>query len=60
MATGKEKPSTLRSAVETLQLAGASISRIVLNLADDSLGGSEGYQPESAPRRRAQKQVATK
>ncbi|MFL5834852.1 MAG: polysaccharide biosynthesis tyrosine autokinase [Solirubrobacterales bacterium] len=60
VATGKEKPSTLRSAVETLQLAGASISGIVLNFADDSLGGSEGYQPESAPRRRAQKQVATK
>jgi tyrosine-protein kinase len=60
VATGKEKPSTLRSAVETLQLAGASISGIVLNFADDALGGSEGYQPESAPRRRAQKQVATK
>jgi receptor protein-tyrosine kinase len=60
VATGKEKPSTLRSAVETLQLAGASISGIVLNFADDALGGSEGYQPESAPRRQAQKQVATR
>jgi polysaccharide biosynthesis transport protein len=60
VATGKEKPSTLRSAVETLQLAGASISGIVLNFADDALGGSEGYQPEPAPtpRRRAEKQVA--
>jgi succinoglycan biosynthesis transport protein ExoP len=58
VATGKEKPSTLRSAVETLQLAGASLSGIVLNFADDSLGGGEGYQAEPAPRRRAEKQVA--
>jgi succinoglycan biosynthesis transport protein ExoP len=58
VATGKEKPSTLRSAVETLQLAGASLSGIVLNFADGGLGGAEGYQPEPAPRRRAEKQVA--
>ena len=58
VATGKEKPSTLRSAVETLQLAGASLSGIVLNFADDALAGNEGYQAEPAPRRRAEKQAA--
>jgi polysaccharide biosynthesis transport protein len=61
VAAGKEKPSVLRSAVETLQLAGASISGIVLNFADDALGG--GYQPEPESRQRprqrsAEKQVA--
>jgi polysaccharide biosynthesis transport protein len=59
VAAGKEKPSVLNSAIETLQLAGASISGIVLNFADDALGGGEGYQPEPAPRPRvAEKQVA--
>lgn len=60
VAAGKEKPSVLSGAIETLQLAGASISGIVLNFADDVLGGTEGYQPEPAPRRRprAEKQVA--
>lgn len=61
VAAGKEKPSVLNSAIETLQLAGASISGIVLNFADDALGGSEGYAPEPAPRSRprtAEKQVA--
>jgi len=58
VAAGKEKPSVLTSAIETLQLAGAKISGIVLNFADDALAATEGYQPESAPRQRVEKQVA--
>ena len=58
VAAGKEKPSVLTSAIETLQLAGAKISGIVLNFADDALASTEGYQPEAAPRQRTEKQVA--
>lgn len=58
VAAGKEKPSVLTSAIETLQLAGAKISGIVLNFADDALAATEGYQPEPAPRQRTEKQVA--
>jgi tyrosine-protein kinase len=59
VAAGKEKPSVLTGAIETLHLAGASISGIVLNFADDAFGGSEGYQPEPPARPRlAEKRVA--
>ena len=60
VAAGKERPSSLTGAIETLHLAGASISGIVLNFADDVLGGGEGYQPEPAPRPRAAEQRVAK
>jgi receptor protein-tyrosine kinase len=59
VAAGKERPTALTSAIETLHLAGASISGIVLNFADDAVGGSEGYQSEPAARPRlAEQRVA--
>jgi succinoglycan biosynthesis transport protein ExoP len=59
VAAGKEKPSVLNSAIETLQLAGALISGIVLNFADDALSGTEAYQPEPPSRLRgSEKRVA--
>jgi polysaccharide biosynthesis transport protein len=60
VAAGKEKPNVLKGAIETLQMAGASITGIVLNFADDALGGGEGYQPEPAPRPRPRPRAAEK
>jgi succinoglycan biosynthesis transport protein ExoP len=60
VAAGKEKPTVLTGAIETLHLAGAKISGIVLNFADETFSGSDGYQPEPAPRPRSSEQRAAK
>jgi capsular exopolysaccharide synthesis family protein len=49
IAAGNERPSTFRSAIETLQFAGASLQGIVLNHAVDPLSSSSYDQYRRQP-----------
>lgn len=59
VAAGKEKPSALTSAIEILHFAGASISGIVLNRADDTVSGGYGSSLNQPSDRGASPQIRT-
>jgi capsular exopolysaccharide synthesis family protein len=57
VSANKEKPSTLRSAIESLQFAGAAILGIVLNQAMEDMQGYDYYRPTTPKKKKQQPAV---
>ncbi|HJZ35430.1 MAG TPA: polysaccharide biosynthesis tyrosine autokinase [Solirubrobacterales bacterium] len=57
VSANKEKPSTLRSAIESLQFAGASILGVVLNQAMEDTQGYDYYRPTTPKKKQQQPAV---
>ena len=60
VSANKEKPSTLRSAIESLQFAGAAILGVVLNQAMEDTQGYDYYRPTTPKKKKQQQQPAVK